>query len=246
MGWVGRRWPAHVLLLWEHSEAPDRPRPWTPPPTPTHFTLWQELGGDQFRHLVHALAPSIYGNEMVKAAIVLALFGGVGAGDGGAGGGGFDGGGGTESLSRPDARRSDVHVLLCGDPGLGKSQLLQAAAGCSPRGLYVCASGGSAAGLTAAVGRDALTGAPTLEAGALALADRGMVCLDELDKMGADHGALLGALEGQEVAVAKAGLVARLPARTAVLAAANPAGGSFDARRTVAENLRLPGALLSR
>ena len=199
--------------------------------------LLAETQGAPFRHLVHALAPAIHGNELVKAALVLALFGGVGGARAAAR---------ARGGARGPPRRSDIHVLLCGDAGLGKSQMLSAAASASPRGLYVCGSGGSAAGLTASVGRDALTGAATLDAGALALADRGAAAVDELDKLAADHEALLGVMEEQEVTVAKAGVVARLPARTALLAAANPAGGAYDARRTLADNVRLSPALLSR
>ena len=202
-------------------------------------TFAREVGGSQFRHLVHALAPGIYGHDMVKAALVLGMFG---AGHGG--GGGEEGTGDHGSAAAP--ARGGIHVLLCGDPGLGKSQLLAAAAAASPRGLYVCGSGGSAAGLTAAVGRDPITGAPALEAGALPLAHLGVCCLDEFDKLGADHGALEGVLESEEVTVAKAGVVATLPARTAVLAAANPAGGRYDSKKSIAANVRLSPALLSR
>jgi DNA helicase MCM8 len=197
--------------------------------------LLAETGGAPFPHLVHALAPAIHGHALVKAALVLALFGGVG---------------GARAAGRAPGcppRRSDIHVLLCGDPGLGKSQLLQAVAAIAPRGVYVCGSGGaSAAGLTASVGRDPATGAATLDAGALALADRGAAVVDELDKLSADHAALLGVMEEQQVVVAKAGVAARLPARAALLAAANPAGGAYDARRTLADNVRMPPALVSR
>ena len=226
-------------------------------------------GGGAFRHLVHALVPGVYGHEMVKAALVLALFGGVGSesrkkkgtkrrrnkkeGDA------TDDKNSDDDLDDPEEaardsssaspaprRRSEIHILLCGDPGLGKSQLLRACAAASPRGVFVCGAACSAAGLTASVGRDAATGQATLEAGALALADRGTCCVDELDKLAVDPGSLLGALEQQEVVVAKAGVLARLPARASLLAAANPAGGSYDSTKTLAENVALPRALLSR
>jgi len=225
-------------------------------------------GGGAFRHLVHALAPGVYGHEMVKAALVLALFGGVGSkkkknGEKKKKKKKKRNGGGEESSDDDDEneneeppsssssssaprRRSEIHVLLCGDPGLGKSQLLKAAAAAAPRGVYVCGAAGSAAGLTATVSRDPLTGQATLEAGALALADRGACCVDEFDKLATDPGSLLGALEQQEVVVAKAGMLARLPARASLLAAANPAGGSHDSSKTLAENVALPRALLSR
>lgn len=240
-------------------------------------------GGGAFRHLVHALAPGIYGHEMVKAALVLALFGGVGCEkeareekrkkrknkarkkkkrndddessssddddderDPSDFFSSFSSSNNNSNSSITPRRRSEIHVLLCGDPGLGKSQLLKAAAAAAPRGVFVCAASGTAAGLTASVSRDPLTGQATLEAGALALADKGCCCVDEFDKLAADPGALLGALEQQEVAVAKAGVLARLPARASLLAAANPAGGSHDPTKSLAENVALPRALLSR
>ncbi|EFN56208.1 hypothetical protein CHLNCDRAFT_22556, partial [Chlorella variabilis] len=184
---------------------------------------------DQLRQLVHSLCPSIFGQELVKAGLLLALLGGVRKA------GGADGG---------MALRGDVHVLLVGDPGLGKSQLLQAAAAAAPRGVYICGNTSSAAGLTVSVVRE--NGEFAFDAGALVLADRGVCCIDEFDKMRSDHQALLGAMEQQEVSVAKAGMVASLPARTTVLAAANPVDGSYNRGRTLLENLRVSPAMLSR
>lgn len=132
------------------------------------------------------------------------------------------------------------------DPGLGKSQLLQAAASISPRGIYICGNATTNAGLTVAVVKDPLTGDYAFEAGAMVLADRGLCCIDEFDKMSAEHQALLEAMEQQCVSVAKAGLVASLSARTSVLAAANPVGGHYNRAKTVNENLKMNGALLSR
>ncbi|XP_045778501.1 DNA helicase MCM8 [Maniola jurtina] len=179
---------------------------------------------DVFRLLVHSLCPSIFGHEAVKAGLILGLFGG------------------TEI---ENGSRCNPHVLIVGDPGLGKSQLLQAAAHAAPRGVYVCGASASAGGLTVALGREA-GGDFALEAGALVLADRGVCCVDELDKMTAHHSSLLEAMEQRRVSVAKGGVVCSLAARATVLAAANPAAGSYNRAKTVAENLKLNSALLSR
>ncbi|XP_037526875.1 DNA helicase MCM8 [Rhipicephalus sanguineus] len=185
---------------------------------------------DLFRLLVNSLCPAIYGHEIVKAGLLLALFGGV-----------------RRYSDDPDhvPVRGDPHVLVVGDPGLGKSQLLHACARVAPRGVFVCGNTASIAGLTVSVGRGS-AGEASLEAGALVLADRGCCCIDELDKMSTAQGALLEAMEQQCVSIAKAELTVSLPARAGVLAAANPVGGHYNRAKTVAENLRMGSALLSR
>ncbi|KAJ3669148.1 hypothetical protein LUZ60_011098 [Juncus effusus] len=191
----------------------------------------EEHGSDVFRQLIHSFCPSIYGHELVKAGITLALFGGV------------------QKYSSDQNKvpvRGDIHVIIVGDPGLGKSQLLQAAAGVSPRGIYVCGNATTNAGLTVAVVKDSMTSDYAFEAGAMVLADRGLCCIDEFDKMSAEHQALLEAMEQQCVSVAKAGLVASLSARASVLAAANPVGGHYNRAKTVNENLKMSAPLLSR
>uniref|UniRef100_A0A5B7BZM9 Probable DNA helicase MCM8 n=1 Tax=Davidia involucrata TaxID=16924 RepID=A0A5B7BZM9_DAVIN len=172
----------------------------------------EEHGPAIFRQIVQSICPSIYGHELVKAGITLALFGGVR----------------KHSMDQNKVPvRGDIHVIIVGDPGLGKSQLLQAAAAVSPRGIYVCGNATTNAGLTVAVVKDPMTSDYAFEAGAMVLADRGLCCIDEFDKMSAEHQALLEAMEQQCVSVAKAGLVASLSARTSVLAAANPVGGHY-------------------
>ncbi|KAG5550000.1 hypothetical protein RHGRI_015086 [Rhododendron griersonianum] len=188
-------------------------------------------GSDVFRQILQSICPSIYGHELVKAGLTLALFGGVR----------------KHSMDQNKVPvRGDIHVIIVGDPGLGKSQLLQAAAAVSPRGIYVCGNATTNAGLTVAVVKDTMTSDYAFEAGAMVLADRGLCCIDEFDKMSAQHQALLEAMEQQCVSVAKAGLVASLSARTSVLAAANPVGGHYNRAKTVNENLKMSAALLSR
>ncbi|EDQ88139.1 uncharacterized protein MONBRDRAFT_9453 [Monosiga brevicollis MX1] len=172
------------------------------------------------------------GHELVKAGLVLALFGGR-----------------TKFLHDQNRIpvRGDPHVLIVGDPGLGKSQMLRAVTNIAPRGVYVCGNTTSTAGLTVTLHKEAgSNGEFALEAGALVLADQGCCCIDEFDKMGNQHQALLEAMEQQCISIAKAGVVCSLPARAAVIAAANPIGGHYDKGRTVSENLKMNPALLSR
>uniref|UniRef100_A0A182NRJ3 DNA helicase MCM8 n=1 Tax=Anopheles dirus TaxID=7168 RepID=A0A182NRJ3_9DIPT len=176
-----------------------------------------------FRLLVQSLCPTIYGHEVVKAGLLLGLFGG------------------QATTSRT---RAEIHVLVVGDPGIGKSQILQSCANVSPRGIFVCGTNSSNVGLTVTVRMEKGVGA-SLEAGALVLADQGVCCIDEFDKMSGHHG-LLEVMEQRSVSVAKAGVICTVPARTSVLAAANPAGGHYNKAKTVSENLKLHPALLSR
>jgi len=141
--------------------------------------------------------------------------------------------------------RGDPHILVVGDPGLGKSQMLTAACNVAPRGVFVTGNTTTSSGLTVTLTRESGNDF-SLEAGALVLADQGCCCIDEFDKMSGQHSALLEAMEQQCISVAKAGVLCTMPARTAVLAAANPVGGHYNKGKTVAENLKLGPALLSR
>ncbi|MCX8204464.1 MAG: minichromosome maintenance protein MCM [Candidatus Nezhaarchaeota archaeon] len=200
--------------------------------TPEDETKIREAAKDPsiVEKVVRSIAPSIYGMDEVKEAIAYLLFGG-------------------EPKVLPDGMRirGDVHVLLVGDPGTAKSQLLQYVARLAPRGIYTSGKGSTAAGLTATVVRDKAVGDFYLEAGALVLADGGVAAIDEIDKMRAeDRIAIHEAMEQQTVSIAKAGIVATLNARTSILAAANPAYGRYAPQRPVAENINLPVTILSR
>lgn len=181
--------------------------------------------------IVSSLCPTIYGHEVVKAGLLLALFGGCQKY--------------VDDKNRIPIR-GDPHILVVGDPGLGKSQMLQAVCNVAPRGIYVCGNTTTTSGLTVTLSRDSATGDFGLEAGALVLGDQGVCGIDEFDKMGNQHQALLEAMEQQSISLAKAGIVCSLPARTSIIAAANPVGGHYNKGKTVSENLKMGSALLSR
>ncbi|MCK5627941.1 minichromosome maintenance protein MCM [Candidatus Bathyarchaeota archaeon] len=204
--------------------------PETSLPSPEEEERILELSKDPTIHdkIIASIAPSIFGYEHIKEAIMYLLFGGV-----------------PKSLT-DISLRGELNALLIGDPGTAKSQLLQYVSRIAPRGLYTSGRGTTAAGLTAAVIREK-GGSMSLEAGALVLADKGIACIDEMDKMRPeDRVAIHEAMEQHTVSVAKGGIVATLNARTAVLAAANPTLGRYEPHRTVAENISLPVTILSR
>lgn len=180
--------------------------------------------------VVDAVAPEIYGMSDVKTAIACQLFSGV-------------------RKELPDAMkiRGDINVLLFGDPSIAKSQLLKFAHRVAPIGVYTSGKGSSAAGLTASVVKSQGRGEFMLEGGAMVLADGGMVCIDEFDKMRlADRVAIHEAMEQQTISIAKAGITAVLNTRTAVLAAANPVFGRFDDLKTARDNIDFQTTILSR
>ena len=179
--------------------------------------------------IIKSTAPSIRGYRNVKEAIALQLFGGA-----------------AKVLEDDTRLRGDIHILIVGDPGIGKSQILKYVSILAPRSIFTSGKGTTGAGLTAAAVRDEL-GGWSLEAGALVLGDQGNVCVDELDKMREeDRSALHEALEQQTVSIAKAGIMATLNSRCSVLAAANPKFGRFDRYKALAEQIDLPSPILSR
>jgi len=180
--------------------------------------------------LSKSIAPSIFGHDKVKEALVLQLAGGC-------------------RKVRPDGviTRGDLHALLIGDPGSGKSQLLKRISKVAPKARFTSGKGATAAGLTASVVKDEFLGGWSLEAGTLVLANRGFAIIDEMDKMGKeDRSALHEALEQQQVSISKANIQATLRCETTVLAAANPKFGRFDPYDLVANQINLPPTLINR
>ncbi|MFL6488194.1 MAG: minichromosome maintenance protein MCM, partial [Nitrososphaera sp.] len=184
---------------------------------------------DAYEKLIASFAPHVYGHEPIKEAILLLIVGSV-----------------TKRLEDGSTRRGDINVLLVGDPGTAKSEMLKFTAKIAPRGLYTSGRGSTAAGLTAAVIRDK-SGIMMLEAGAVVLGDQGIVCIDEFDKIKPeDRSALHEVMEQQTCSVAKGGIVATLNARTSILSAANPIYGKYDPYKNITENVNLPIPLLTR
>ena len=183
-----------------------------------------------YSKFVQSIAPTIYGHDRIKEALVLQLFGGC-----------------KKSQDDGVKRRGDIHILLVGDPGSGKSQLLKRLSIVAPKSRFVSGKGASGAGLTASVVKDEFLRGWALEAGALVLANRGLVCIDELDKMTKeDTSAMHEALEQQTVTISKANIQATLRSETTVLAAANPKQGRFDPYEVLAKQIDLPSTLINR
>lgn len=200
--------------------------------TPEEVREIRELSEDPklFRKLVASIAPAIYGHDKVKEALILQLFGGV-----------------RKVRDVGSVNRGDIHILLIGDPGSGKSQMLKRISKVAPKSRFVSGKSASAAGLTATVVKDEFLRGYALEAGALVLTNGGLCCIDELDKMTKeDTSAMHEALEQQTISINKANISATLRAETTVLAAANPKFGRFDPYELIPKQIELPSTLINR
>ncbi len=183
-----------------------------------------------FENLAKSIIPSVWGYDEIKKALVLQLFGGV-----------------RKQMSDGSKSRGDIHILLIGDPGVAKSVTLVFMSNISPKGRYVVGKSASGAGLTATVVRDEYLRGWSLEAGAMVLANKGLVCIDELEKMDpTDRSAMHEAMEQQTVTISKANVQASLKAQTSVLAAANPKFGRFDPFMPIPQQIDLPPTLINR
>lgn len=197
--------------------------------------MWEKVqsiakGPNTYERLAASIAPELYGMDDVKKILLLLLAGG------------------STKYTQDGLRvRGDINVCLMGDPGVAKSQILKHICSISPRGIYTTGRGTSGVGLTSCITRDPTTGEFVLEGGALVMADSGVACIDEFDKMDEnDRTAIHEVMEQQTISISKAGITTTLNARTSILAAANPRSGRYNRKLSLSDNVDLPAALLTR